>query len=520
MPDLSRPQPYAPPSPVIDLDELEYEIARRDFKEFLKYVRIQDTDPFSGKVEMPFVLWPHLEVMTDTLLANRMVIVLKARQIGITWLIVAYMYWLAAYHEGVVALVVSKGELEAKEVISRIDFIHMRLPDGLRGDGKGTTEVWEFTNESSVRALSSSSSAGRSFTASLIFHDEADFHPDLEAGISASRPSIDGGGQHIVVSTANPDNGPDSAFKKRYLRAKTGKGGYTSLFMGWDVRPDRTQAWRDAVVADYEEDLRKKEYPETEAEALSPPSSLAGIPHEVLDQMRERCRPVLQRQEGQPPDARIFIRFRPGNTYTAFTDTSHGVNGDFAVTVVLECNSETVVADIFSATIEPHELAYQSVRLLEMYDSPLWGIEDNDWGIRVIDKAQEMRYRNLYHRPLSHTDPSPGRVGWTTNRATRPLLISELREACLDQHLTVCAEDGLRQFYDLERKTSGAEEGKIAAVEGRHDDYPIAVGGALMMKKMGRPRASKAMVVDEGGVLSVKRLFGRGKEKAPVGRRW
>ena len=501
--------------------------AKLDFMVFLDYVRIQDTDANSNSAEMAFVKWPHLMELAEALINERFIHLLKARQLGATWCVVAYCYWLAAYHPGIGILIISKGELEAKEFISRMGFIRDRLPKDMQtsqvGDNK---QEWEFSGdglESKVLALSSSTDAGRSFAATVIVHDEADFHPELESSYGATGPIIDNGGRHISLSSPNPDNGPESFFKQRSIAAKDGVSGYKFLFFDCWVRPDHTAEWYETVSKRYSSDRMHKEHPRDLQEALESPGTLQGISHQSLDVLKERCRVPFAFQDGQPSDARIFTKFYPGHSYAAFTDTSHGTGGDFSVTVVLDCDAEAIVADIFSQHLEPHELAWQSVRLLQMYDNPLWGIEDNEWGRRTIDKAEELKYRRIYHRPVSANDYSDGRIGWTTDRRTRPLLISELKESCLAGHLTVYAEDGLGQFYDLAKKPE--KDGRIEALDGRHDDYPIAVGGALMMKKWGRLRPSRATesIPDGNGGYDTHPIYYRTSRKLPsahTGSRW
>ena len=503
---------------------VDYQMARLDFISFLDFVRIQDTDPYSNSVEMPFVRWPHLMELAHALLNERFVHLIKARQLGATWCVVAYCYWLAAYHPGVGILIISKGEIESKEFLDRMKFIRDRLPAPLRVEQEGDNkQEWEFKGtgaESKILALSSGSNAGRSFAASVVVHDEADFHPFLEESYGATGPIIDNGGRHVALSSPNPDNGPESYFKQKSIQAKDGVIPYKFLFFDCWSRPDHTQEWYAAVATRYSLDRMHKEHPQTLEEALEAPETLQGIDHAALDEMKVRLREPLPRQEGQPPDARVFVKVIPRHMYTAFSDTSHGVGKDFSVTVVLDCDTQSIVADIVSRHLSPREFAAQSVKLLALYDNPLWGIEDNDWGVSTIENAVDLNYRRLYHRPVSRNDPSDGRIGWTTGNNTRPLLISELVESCLSGELTVYAKDGLGQFYDLTKK-----EGRIEALDGRNDDYPIAVGGALMMKKWGRLRKSRdtELVSDGNGGYDTRVIHSRSTRRLPsagTGGRW
>lgn len=509
-------------------DDIAHELARRQFVHFLDHVRVQNTD-LDNASDMPFEKWEHLLRSADLLSKNRLVVFLKARQIGITWLLSAYALWTALYHPGAVVLVLSKGEGEAKIFLKRIKFIHGLLPRELQQEVTidSVTEM-SFIHNAKIQALPATEDAGRSETATLVIQDEADYHKHLEANYAAVRPTIDGGGQHIMASTSNYET-QDSFFKSQYLRASRvdmqtgvslndGLSRYVRVFLSWDSRPDRTKEWRQEITADYDRDRRDKEYPDNEEQALAPPKAIAAFDHDVLDEMRHDCREPLS-LSGYPVDARIWQRFSPGKKYAAFTDSSHGTGKDFSVTVIGDCATGMIVADIYSSLLEPDMLAYQSIKLLEHYDNPIWGIEDNDWGTAVIRRAQEMGYRHLYHRPLSAAHPfAKGQVGWHTDERSRYILYGDLQQAIRDRLLAIPSSDGLRQFYDCIRNP--AKNGRVEAIEGRHDDYPLAVGGFWQMRSHARRSHGMTMEPRQDGYDMVPNYDLRRMPKAPIGRRW
>ena len=502
--------------------ELELELAKRKFTAFLSFVKIQNTDT-DGSAEMAFEPWPHLMESAEILEKHRRIIFLKARQIGITWLMASYALWVAVFHAGAVVLILSKGENEAKVFLKRIKFVHSRLPRELQGSIviDSTTE-FGFESESKVLALPATEEAGRSETATLVIQDEADYHKHLEHNFAAVRPTVDAGGQHIMASTSNYET-MDSFFNRQYRRANTlegnvsqhdGESRYVKVFFGWDVRPGRDAEWRSEMTADYEDDQRDKEYPETEEQALAPPQAIAAFDPAVINDMLDEVQEPL-RLTGIPPDARIWQKFSIGNKYAAFTDTSHGTGKDFAVTIVLNCTTGLVVADIVSNLIDPDELADQSVKLLNMYDNPIWGIEDNDWGIQTIKKAQQLNYKRLYHRPASAQNPNKkGQVGWHTDETRRKSLYGDLQQAIKDRAVTMLARDGLAQFQQTIKNP--AKQGRIEAIEGGHDDYPLAVGGALQMITYARKaRGFSFTPPDLGQRTPTERVV-----QGTMGRRW
>ena len=70
--------------------------------------------------------------MLDQWIEHPLSLVLKARQIGITWLAAGYALWKLLTMPGTRALVVSINEDEAIKVVNRIFDMFVSLPEHLR----------------------------------------------------------------------------------------------------------------------------------------------------------------------------------------------------------------------------------------------------------------------------------------------------------------------------------------------------------------------------------------------------
>ncbi|KKM79511.1 hypothetical protein LCGC14_1349240 [marine sediment metagenome] len=195
-----------------------------------------------------FEVWEHLEEVIELVGVERLLSFMKARQVGLTWVIAAYCLWLAMYHQASKVLIFSQGDKEAKAFLRRIHSIYDNLPEFMREPlGTDNTSEMEFpTMSSRIEALPSTEKAGRSETVSLIVQDEADFHEHIDVNFAAMKPTIDSGGQVIQISTVDK-NKPLSLFKTIWRNAKEGINGWTARFYGWEVRPGRTQEWYDRV---------------------------------------------------------------------------------------------------------------------------------------------------------------------------------------------------------------------------------------------------------------------------------
>ena len=478
---------------------MEYQRAKLSFLHFLEFVWIQDTslneEGQESGAAMKFEFWAHLVWFIRVLDLYRSIIVLKARQLGFSWIIAAFFLWLALYHAGSNMLKLSKNELEARKLLAKARFIYERLPDPLKVGIKG--RVWgkesvEFANDSSIIALSSTKDAGRGETSTGVAQDEADHHEYLEENFSAVRPTVeDKDGYHIMLGTPSQEDA-ESFFKRTFLAAdeldedcnRINPSGtpFVRVYFPWNVREDRDEQWRERLRSIFTDDVISKEYSESIEEALAPARSVCAFDVDALNDMRKHCREPLGGVKGLPITAACWRLYQPGRKYIAGSDTAHGVGGDYSVTVIMDAESRYVVADVFSNTLAPEDFAYQSVQLLDLFDDPTWAVEDNDRGILVIREAQRLRYRHLYHRPVSRGAAEA--VGWHTDEASRHILFGELQTAIKSGELTIPRLEGLQQFYDTQRNAK--KNGRIEAVGGRHDDYPLALGIAWQMIRYAR----------------------------------
>jgi hypothetical protein len=429
--------------------------------------------------------------MVSLLQGHRLLLWLKARQIGASWVVVAYIAWMMLYQQGTKIAMISKGQVEAQELLDKVRFIFKHLPDDMRPvTGTNNTEVIEIPSlDSKVRAYPSTLDAGIGDTFSIIVMDEADSHPHFGQSYDAIKPTTDDiGGQMVILSTPDP-NTIVSPFKDM-VRAAPGNG-FVKIYYPWYVRPDRDQAWWDKGYNEAKDKARYlKAYSSSEAEALAPPETLLAFEVAALQGMELDVREPIE----QRGPAKIWQKYQVGRKYGAGTDTSHGVGSDEAVTIVMDMGTGMVVARIKSNVIEPTMLAFDSVALLAEYKYPLWAIEDNDRGHETINAAKGLEYPNLYYRQppkplgknaaggLSHAQE--GKVGWHTDEITRYILWGELMDAIQSRLIIIPDKEGLAQFWEVIRNPKRA--GRIEAIEGGHDDYPMAMGLAWQMRKYAR----------------------------------
>jgi hypothetical protein len=447
------------------------------FKDFLRYVRVQDPPPGIGVA--PFEMWHHLVEIAEYLTQEDRIIWLKARQIGATTILAAFALWQCYKNFSQVGLF-SQTEIEAQDFLGKCLFIHEHLPPHLRLEPvKSNLEEFAFENGSRVRAFPSTKRAGRGQKFSLVVMDEADFHEYYDSAYTTLMPTVAEGGKVVIVSTANWES-LDSGFKKLFRRAA--KAGYRAVFYAWDVIPTRTTRWfQDRRDEATDLAMFEKEYPETVEQALAPAKALASFDIEMLDYIRDH--------EVRPPpwpdgDTSVWVRRRPGVRYMAGSDVAAGVGRDYSVTVVMERDTGLVVADVMSNMLEPEPFAELSVKLLGEYGNPIWGIEDNDRGDTVITAVERSDFPVL---SIFRGETLRGTKmrGWHTGPTTRWALWDGLKAAIRAGQIHIPSEAGLKQFYECYRNP--LSKGRDEALTGGNDDYPVAVAIALQMRDHVRP---------------------------------
>ena len=244
------------------------------------YVMIEDKD--SPDPVCRFEIWPKQEEALDVFLHHRLSIVLKARQLGLSWLSIAYASWRIVFRPGYTVIALSKREDEALELVRRMRFILKYLPKWMIQEKKYASKdfsgpVWEATTSmvtiyhpdsepATFKSFTSSEDSARSFTANLVILDEWAFQQFAGKIWSAAFPTINrpGGGQVIGISTAKMG----TFFEETWDGAVIGKNDFKPVFLPWWSDPRRTQEWYDNTRRNLPHSYLQ-EYPSTPEEAFS-----------------------------------------------------------------------------------------------------------------------------------------------------------------------------------------------------------------------------------------------------------
>jgi hypothetical protein len=242
------------------------------------YGHIEDRN--KAEIIQPFALWKEQKEALEGIQSHKRTIILKARQLGISWLVLHYAAWMLVTMKGRLVIGLSKSETEAMELVRRIATVILRnMPELIAEKGnipEGWTGAW-FENtalvlkvhhpdgpDSTFQCFASSENAARSFTADLLIFDEWAFQQFDRSIWQAAYPVINraNSGQVIGVSTIKRG----SLFEELY----TTENNFYKIFIPWSADPSRDEKWY-AETKKEMGDLMQSEYPASVEEALTVP---------------------------------------------------------------------------------------------------------------------------------------------------------------------------------------------------------------------------------------------------------
>lgn len=446
---------------------------------------------------IPFDLWPAQRELLPTIEADRYQIVLKARQLGLTWLCLAYLLWRMIFYPAATVGLWSKTEDEAKDLLDvRLKGMWARLPEWARGGAAliDNKSDWMLANGS--RAMAFATTGGRSYTFSNGLVDEADYQPDLGNLLSAVEPTVNAGGQLILISSSNKDE-PVSPFKAIYEAALVGESNYRHIFLPWSARPERDQAWyerqkRTSFAETGSHDTLYGEYPETPQQALAARQIDKRIPIEWLEKVYLPLSPLtldalkLDSRIPALPNLEIYRKRRRTRHYVIGVDPAEGnpTSDASALTVMDEETGEEVAA--LAGRFQPEIIAEYAHQLGVYYNHAALLAERNNHGHTVISWWRQNSSLKILRGPDK-------KRGWLNSPKGKVELYDQITTATRDEDMLLHSSATFKQLQSIDGTS-------LSAPEGMHDDRADAcalahVARALAAKQRERdPRPTSFSV--------------------------
>ena len=166
------------------------------------------------------------------------VIVLKARQLGISTYIAARFYKQTTGNPGLRTIIIGHERPASKNLFQLVKRFHEHMPEDMRPSvGASNAEELIFDNIDSgyLVSVATEDGSGRSATAQNLHASEVAFWKDLQVQFAAllqTIPDIDGT-EVILETTGNSYND----FYKLWRKAEAGESEFMAVFLPWSIDP-------------------------------------------------------------------------------------------------------------------------------------------------------------------------------------------------------------------------------------------------------------------------------------------
>lgn len=495
------------PSPKISQAELaKRELAWRKWQKsaaefFFEAWHIYIPGP-TGGVKLPERRDAQHQAM-DAFQEHRMVLCLKARQIGWTTLAACFAIWMVMFSDRPVQIIIlSKTEREASKLKRRIKLGYDKLPVWAKERGPKKTHdtrlKMEFENGAAIEAMPSRNDPARGESADLIIVDEWAFLESPAEAWASIEPATNVGGRVIGFSTAN---GYGTWFHRFYTNAKLGVSGFVSLFYSWRAVPDRDEEWLEKTLASHDDrDLAAQEYAEDDVscwlksgsaffdpESLTDPSNLP----DPIARVNIMVRDDMSVFATEHPDGmvRMWVPRDPLHTYVIGADVAGGTtDGDYSVATVLDRSTGIQVA-MWRGHVPPDEFGKHLAMLGWFYNNAYIGVERNNHGAATLSTLVNLKYKHLYYdrAVLSKQGSMPREraPGWHTSAATKSLMLAELKSALREELVEVTSTETMEELWGYQAIVKKSKDGRERVSYGGmpHDDTVIALAIAWQMIK-------------------------------------
>jgi len=411
------------------------------------------------------------------------IIVLKARQLGISTVTAGIMYNWTFLHPGIRSLVIAHETEASKNLFDKAKLMWEEWPYNplyTESHNSQKTLGWEQTRSSIRVATARNTGSGRSFTYHAVHCSECAFWEEPETlmtGLGQSVPYAHGS-IIIIESTAN---GVGGWFYDEWSKAVQGKTVFVPMFFPWykhpgysfrttltpldyvkderelvttfDLSPGQIAWRRHTIQNECMNDMNKfnQEYPNTPEEAF------LSTGHNAFPLLSiEQCYKPMNGARGflymrlgryefkRDPTSALRIYQYPAEDkrwgqYIVSGDPTRTAFGDGTCIQVLNMKTFEQVA-VFHGFMDPIPFAEEMMKLGRFYNDALLNVEINGPGYATIGAIMQSGYPNVWqHRWM---DKAPGKIstsfGWQMSyhrkHAATALVINLLAQKALTIH--------------------------------------------------------------------------------------
>lgn len=445
------------------------------------------------------------------------IIILKARQMGFSTLTESLLFTNTVLKFNTKTGIITHHSKATENLFKMSKIMYQNLPDKLKPCiSKDNNNQLLFDNEkgtglnSEIKCMTAGSSGvGRSDTYTQLHLSEYAFWPgDKKTTLNGLLQAVPNTSNSIVIieSTANGFE----HFKELWDDAVAGKSDFIPVFFPWYEMPEYKMEYSGFELTQEEKELKelynldneqlawrrwciknncgndldqfKQEYPACPEEAFLSTGKCLFDKEKIINRIQKLKKPLKIGyfkydynglsisninfiESNSKPYIEIYEKPKPGYPYVMGGDTAGIGKDSFAGDVIDNTNANQVA----TLELELDEIEYtrQMYCLGMFYNEALCCIETN-YSTYPVKEMFRLGYTNQYQREVDEIIDIKiqDKLGFNTNRATRPVIISELVkffQECIN--LINCKNTLLQGLTFIKRS-----DGKQAADDGYHDD--------------------------------------------------
>jgi hypothetical protein len=468
----------------------------------------------------------------------------KARQLGISTLIEAFIFALLTRYRNRFGLVAAHSIESARTIFSMAHRFHRHLPKRMAVPlARSSSRVIEYPPPHYSRLqidTAANRNLGRGGTLHYVHASEVAFWERPDEPVLAINQSVP---QHwdTLVFWESTANGTHNLFHRTWVAAERGESDMEPIFLSWKGFPEYSLPLAPRERLSWTEDEREyaKRHKVSRAEMKWARYTRKNQCHNSWEKFHQEypiaahlafivtgmpwfdqdvVQHMMQHAE-RPPMRSGYLRFSshdsvipgfiqqdhgplqvwkppdPELTYSLGMDVGEGVGADYTVIQVICNETGEVVASYRSNRVRAEMAGIDAYLLGAWYNFGLLGIERNGPGLATLavcergmaDYPQLTGYPNLYYH--TYTDrkipEETRRLGWITNKTTKEAMLSRLAQTFESNGLTIYSKTTLFEMqgfvWDAEKKTF-KQNYVLPDSRLSHDDEIIALAIANEMR--------------------------------------
>jgi len=457
------------------------------------------------------------------------IVVLKARQLGLSTLWGAFMYWWTSQRKLQKALVVTHVASATSELFEMTKRFHDNVPDFVRpSTSRNAGSILQFDKlDSGFRvATAGSDTIGRGSNFQAVHLSEVGLWPSKKAkglynGLKQAVPNA----RDTFICVESTARGVGNLFHDLWTAAENGTSGFEAIFIPWifdssyqdkpedipqpftrtaiedelaakclelydEVVTDAQLSWRRKIVATDGVDLFRQEYPTWAEEAFL----TSGAPVFNLQALMDRKKELEEHDKdgGEPrytvhtfndgPEPffsvwargalKVYQKPEADRSYVIGSDVSSGSSKDWTTAQVIDDQHRQVA--VWRGKIDPGQWAHVLATLGTWYNDAKVIIEANNHGLLPATRLSEDEgYTNVFTREVYDDLQKEEvlKVGFYTDEKTKPLVIGELQDVIRERTMELNDLETIQELMTFINTDAGKQE----AEKGCHDDLVMAL---------------------------------------------